>query len=193
MGDVNVSLNSSETVLVVGLGNPGPHYAGTRHNIGYAVIDELLGRASGMPATLSSHKKTNAMVAELAAGRLGTGKVVLATPRTFMNLSGGPVSALAKYFSVPTANIVVIHDELELDFGAIKARTGGGDHGHNGLKSCTKSLGTKEYTRLAVGIGRPPGRMDPAAFVLKPFGKQEQADIPIMCADAADEVERMLK
>jgi len=109
-----------------------------------------------------------------------------------MNLSGGPVKALATFFKVTPAEVVVIHDELELDFGQVRLRLGGGDHGHNGLRSVTQSLGTKEYQRLAVGIGRPPGRMDPAAFVLKPFAKQEAAELPFLCSDAADELERSL-
>lgn len=108
-----------------------------------------------------------------------------------MNLSGGPIKALAQYFHVSAADIIVVHDELELDFGTIKLRDGGGDHGHNGLRSTTKSLGTKDYQRLSIGIGRPPGRMDPASFVLKPWAKQEKAEIPILCADAVEEILRV--
>lgn len=175
--------------LIVGLGNPGPKYAGTRHNIGFEVLSELADRATPMPANFSVHKRSNAEIAET---RLSVGKVVLARPRTFMNLSGGPVKALADFFKVPHTRVVVIHDDLDLDFGAVKLRPGGGDRGHNGLRSTTRSLGTKEYLRLSVGIGRPPGRMDPAAFVLKPFSRSELAEIPIICADAADEIERHL-
>ncbi len=171
------------TVLIVGLGNPGPKYAGTRHNIGFDVIDELADLAG---VHLSVHKKTNTEVAEVPAGRLLADKTILAKPRSFMNLSGGPIKALAGYFRVPAAETIVIHDELELDFGIVKLRAGGGDHGHNGLKSTTKSLGTKDYQRLSVGIGRPPGRMDPAAFVLKPWSKAEAASLPVVIADAAD-------
>ena len=108
-----------------------------------------------------------------------------------MNLSGGPIKALLQYFSLSPANLIVVHDELELEFGVVKHRVGGGDHGHNGLRSTTKSLGTKDYQRLSIGIGRPPGRMDPASFVLKPWAKKEQADIPIICADAAQEITRI--
>lgn len=175
-------------LLIVGLGNPGPKYAGTRHNIGFEVIDELASRAVPMPAGLSFHKRTGADIAELTAGRLLGRRVVLAKPRSFMNLSGGAVAALASYFGSTPAEIVVIHDELELDFGEIRLRQGGGDHGHNGLRSTTKSLKTKDYHRLSVGIGRPPGRMDPAAFVLKPFSKKEADEVPIIAADAADEL-----
>lgn len=172
--------------LVVGLGNPGPKYAGTRHNIGFDVADEL---AHELFASFSVHKKTNTDIAE---ARRGDAKVIVAKPRSFMNLSGGPIKALAQYFNVSPAHIIVVHDELELDFGQIKLRLGGGDHGHNGLRSTTKSLGTKDYRRLSVGIGRPPGRMDPASFVLKPWSKQEAQNVPIMCADAVDEILRAL-
>ena len=190
-GGLAVFLSAYETIervtplLVVGLGNPGPKYAGTRHNIGFDVADELAGE---LLSSFSVHKKTNTEVAEAMAGGR---KIICAKPRSFMNLSGGPIKALAQYFHLSAADIIVIHDELELDFGAIKLRTGGGDHGHNGLRSTTKSLGTKDYQRLSIGIGRPPGRMDPASFVLKPWAKQEKAEIPILCADAVEEVLRV--
>ena len=177
---------TSSPFLVVGLGNPGPKYAGTRHNIGFDVADEL---AHELLTSFSVHKKTNTDVAE---ARRGDAKVIVAKPRSFMNLSGGPIKALAQYFNVPHEHIIVVHDELELDFATIKRRLGGGDHGHNGLRSTTKSLGTKDYQRLSVGIGRPPGRMDPAAFVLKPWNKREAQEIPIICADAVDEILRAL-
>lgn len=173
--------------LIVGLGNPGPKYAGTRHNIGFDVVDEIAGQNY---TSFSVHKKSNT---ELAETRLGSAKLVLAKPRSFMNLSGGPIKALLQYFSMNPAQLIVVHDELELDFGVVKHRFGGGDHGHNGLRSTTKSLGTKDYQRLSVGIGRPPGRMDPASFVLKPWSKQEKAEIPIICADAADEIIRVVQ
>lgn len=171
------------TTLILGLGNPGPKYSGTRHNIGIAVLDELLDRAG---ARLSVHKRTNTEIAELPPGRLGSGRVVLARTRDYMNLSGGPAKSLATYFGTGPADLIVVHDELELDFGDVRLRTGGGDKGHNGLKSITKSLGTKDYRRLTVGIGRPPGRMEPAAFVLKPFSRTEKDSLPIIAADAAD-------
>ena len=164
-------------LLIVGLGNPGPKYDDTRHNIGFAVVEEIASRATPMPADFAVHKKTNAEVAELAAGRLLPRRVVL-------------VKALANYFGAAPADIIVAHDELELDFGRVRLRMGGGDHGHNGLRSITKSLDTKDYQRLSVGIGRPPGRMDPAAFVLQRFAKRELADVPIITADAADQVLR---
>ena len=190
-GGLAVFLSAYETIervtplLVVGLGNPGPKYAGTRHNIGFDVADEL---ARELMSSFSVHKKTNTEVAEgIAGGR----KIICAKPRSYMNLSGGPIKALAQYFHLSAADIIVIHDELELDFGTIKLRKGGGDHGHNGLRSTTKCLGTKDYQRLSIGIGRPPGRMDPASFVLKPWAKQEKAEIPILCADAVEELLRV--
>ena len=190
-GGLAVFLTAYETIervtplLVVGLGNPGPKYAGTRHNIGFDVADELAGE---LMSSFSVHKKTNTEVAE---GMAGGRKIICAKPRSFMNLSGGPIKALSQYFHLSPTDIIVIHDELELDFGTIKLRQGGGDHGHNGLRSTTKSLGTKDYQRLSVGIGRPPGRMDPASFVLKPWAKQEKAEIPILCADAVEEILRV--
>lgn len=184
---------SDSPILIVGLGNPGPQYASTRHNAGVVVIEELLDRATPMPAQLAAHKRTNTEVAELAAGRLVPGEqVVLARTRAFMNLSGGPVKALADYFRVKQDDIYVIYDELDLDFGEVKLRRGGGDHGHNGLKSVTKSLGGAHYNKLAVGIGRPPGRMAPADYVLKPFSAKEQVDLAIAAADASDEVLRAI-
>ena len=190
-GGLAVFLAAYETIervtplLVVGLGNPGPKYAGTRHNIGFDVADELAGE---LMSSFSVHKKTNTEVAE---GIAGDRKIICAKPRSYMNLSGGPIKALAQYFHLSAADIIVIHDELELDFGTIKLRKGGGDRGHNGLRSTTKSLGTKDYQRLSIGIGRPPGRMDPASFVLKPWAKQEKAEIPILCADAVEEILRV--
>lgn len=174
------------TILIVGLGNPGQRYDSTRHNAGVVVIEELLTRVSPMPAVLSAHKKTNTEIAELAAGRLATSdQVVLARTRSYMNLSGGPVKALMDYFRVSPGDLYVVYDELDLNLGEVKLRIGGGDHGHNGLKSVTKSVGNS-YNKLAVGIGRPPGRMAPADYVLKPFGAKEQVDLAIASADAAD-------
>ncbi len=174
---------STPPFLVVGLGNPGARYAPTRHNLGVMVLEEVLARHPG--SRLGVHRKTNTEACSV-------GGLILARPRSFMNLSGGPVRALADFYKVPPPRIVVIHDELDLDFGQVKTRPGGGDHGHNGLRSITKALGTKDYVRLSCGIGRPPGRMDPAAFVLKPFSRAEQEHLPILCADAADELERLL-
>lgn len=173
---VPVNTNGASPLLVVGLGNPGADYEGTRHNIGAAVLDELGDH-------FSVNRKVNAHVDEI---RVGDRKVVLAKPRSFMNLSGGPVKALAAYFKVEPAQVVVIHDELDLDLGTVKLKKGGGLNGHNGLKDIAKSLGTQDFLRIQMGIGRPPGRMAPASFVLKRFSKAEQAEVPVMCADAAD-------
>lgn len=183
-------MTDNSPFLIVGLGNPGPKYSGTRHNIGFEIADELADRTSPVPASFSVHKRSNAEIAET---RLAGRRVVLAKPRTYMNLSGGPVKALADFFRVPPGRIIAVHDDLDLDFGAVKLRPGSGDRGHNGLRSTTKALGTRDYLRLSIGIGRPPGRMDPAGFVLRPFSRAEQADVPVIRADAADEVEKHLR
>ena len=176
---------TTDALLVVGLGNPGPKYDKTRHNIGFEAATELVERHGGR---FSAHKRTNADIAELnIAGR----KVIVAKPRTFMNVSGGAVKALSNYFKFAAKNIVVIHDELDIDFGEVRLRLGGGDHGHNGLRDTTKALGTKDYYRLSCGIGRPPGRMEPRAYVLKPFARKELEELPIICADAADLIEQI--
>lgn len=176
---------SDSPLLIVGLGNPGPQYAETRHNIGVMVIEELLGEVTPMPATLSVQKKTNTEVAELTAGRLTARQTILARTRSYMNVSGGPVKALMQYFGVSRDDLYVIYDEIDQDFGEVKLRAGGGDHGHNGLKSITKSLGSGDYNKLGVGIGRPPGRQPVADFVLRPFSKKEQGELPFLCGDAA--------
>ncbi|HEY0871331.1 MAG TPA: aminoacyl-tRNA hydrolase [Acidothermaceae bacterium] len=183
--------------LIVGLGNPGPAYAGNRHNVGFMVVDVLASRAGGR---FKGHRSN----AEVVEGRLngtvgaaGTGgsvgeRVVLAKPRTFMNESGGPVAGLKAFFGVPLDRLIVVHDELDIDFETLRIKDGGGDNGHNGLRSITKSLGTREYLRVRVGIGRPPGRMDPAAFVLRDFSPTERAALPVNLERAADVVESVL-
>jgi PTH1 family peptidyl-tRNA hydrolase len=172
--------------LVVGLGNPGPDYAGTRHNVGHRVVDLLAARAGG--GRFSKHR-TNADVLE---GRLAGRRVVLARPRTYMNVSGGPVAGLARYFSVPVTDVVVVHDELDLDFGVVRLKRGGGEGGHNGLRSVSQALGSKEYLRVRFGIGRPPGRQDPADFVLKRFSGAELKDLEFAVDLAADAAEALL-
>ena len=176
--------------LIVGLANPGPDYEGTRHNIGWEVLQELASRALPMPASFSTHKKTNC---EIAQTRLADKQVVLARPRSYMNLSGGPVAAVAKYFSVTPTDVIVIHDEIDIDFGTVRLKRGGGEGGHNGLRSMSQSLGTRDYLRVRAGVGRPPGRMAVADFVLKRFSKLEQPDVPFLIQDAADAVELLLK
>lgn len=173
--------------LVVGLGNPGPQYERTRHNIGFLVVEALAARER---ANFSLHKKSGAdAVTVRVAGR----QVILAKPRSYMNLSGKPVAALARFFSVDPADIVVVHDELDLDFGTLRLKLGGGEGGHNGLRSISQAIGTKDYLRVRVGIGRPPGRMDPADYVLKPFSSVERKELDLNCEEAADAVELLLR
>lgn len=157
--------------LIAGLGNPGPQYAGNRHNAGFLCCDELAAQLG----TSFRRDRSRAMV---ATGRLAGAAVVLAKPLGFMNTSGGPVGSLRAYYKLPPARIVVIHDELDLPFGTVRLKLGGGDNGHNGLRSVTAALGTRDYHRVRVGIGRPPGRMDPADFVLRDFGKTEREQLP---------------
>lgn len=178
---------SAGTALVVGLGNPGPGYADTRHNVGFGVAELLAERAG---ARFSLHKRSNAEVAE---GRLAGRKVVLAKPRTYMNESGGPVAGLVRYFSVPPEELVVVHDDLDLGFGVIRLKRGGGEGGHNGLRSISRSIGTKDYLRVRFGIGRPPGRQDPADFVLKRFSATERKELDFAVDLAADAAEALLE
>jgi peptidyl-tRNA hydrolase, PTH1 family len=172
--------------LVVGLGNPGPGYAGNRHNVGFMVVDLLAGR---MGARFKAHKKVRA---EIVEGRLGGVRVVLAKPRSYMNESGGPVAGLLDYFSLPLERLVVVHDELDLPYGGLRLKLGGGDNGHNGLKSIRRSLGSGEFNRVRFGIGRPPGRMDAAAFVLRDFGAAERKELELEVDRTADAVESLL-
>ncbi|MCZ4076449.1 aminoacyl-tRNA hydrolase [Rhodococcus sp. H36-A4] len=176
-----------EPALIVGLGNPGPQYEATRHNVGFLVADVLAARIG---AKFSSHKKSNS---EVIQARLSDRPVVVAKPRTFMNLSGQPVAALARFFSVDPGNIVIVHDELDIEFGSIRLKLGGGEGGHNGLRSISQQLGTKDYLRTRVGVGRPPGRMDAAAYVLKPFSAAERKDLGVICEEAADAAELLLR
>ncbi len=178
---------TAKTALIVGLGNPGSQYETTRHNAGFMVADVLADRIG---AKFSSHKKSNS---DIVTARLGDRSVIVAKPRTFMNLSGQPVAALARFYSVEPADIVVVHDELDIDFGAIRLKLGGGEGGHNGLRSITQHLGTKDYLRVRVGVGRPPGRMDPASYVLKPFSSAEHKDLGVICEEAADAAELVLR
>lgn len=177
----------AEPLLVVGLGNPGPQYAKTRHNVGFMVADLLAARIG---APFSVHKKSGA---EIVTGRLGGRPVVLAKPRTYMNQSGRHVGPLAKYYSVPAGHVIVLHDELDIDFGRIRLKIGGGEGGHNGLRSIANALGTKDFQRVRIGIGRPPGRKDPAAFVLEPFSAKERDEVPLLCEEAADATELLIR
>ncbi|MFG3553266.1 aminoacyl-tRNA hydrolase [Micromonospora sp. NPDC047557] len=174
--------------LVVGLGNPGREYAGNRHNVGFMVADLLAGR---LGARFGRHKRA---VAEVAEGRLGFGgpKLVLVKPLTYMNLSGGPVAALSQFYKVPPARVIAVHDELDIDFGQVRIKFGGGEGGHNGLRSMSKSLGTKDYVRVRFGVGRPPGRQDPADYVLSDFGAAERKELDFLVDRAADVVESVI-
>ncbi|PZE55958.1 aminoacyl-tRNA hydrolase [Curtobacterium sp. MCLR17_044] len=171
-------------LVVVGLGNPGPDYAGNRHNVGQMVLDEL---ASRMGATFKKHKTPN----QVAEGRLVPGgtRLVLAKPGSFMNTSGGPVSSVLGFYSATPADLVVVHDELDLPFDTVRLKGSGGHGGHNGLRDIIKATGTNEFMRVRVGIGRPPGRQDPADYVLRDFSTAEKKTLPILLADAADAVE----
>jgi PTH1 family peptidyl-tRNA hydrolase len=182
-----------DTWLVVGLGNPGPRYAGNRHNVGAMVVDELASRHGS--ARLKTHK-SRASIAEVRLGVLPGGapgpKAVLAVPSSYMNESGGPVKALMQFFSIDTDQLVVIHDELDIPAGEVRLKKGGGEGGHNGLRSISSSLGTRDYLRVRVGIGRPPGRMEPADYVLRDFSVTERKDLPFLIGDAADATEQLV-
>ena len=179
----------SDAWLIVGLGNPSPEYEKTRHNIGQMVLDELAKEVGG---SFKKHSKASAVVVE---GRLGFGgpKVILMKSLGYMNTSGGPVSAIAKFYGIDPDHIIVVHDELDIPFDTIKLKIGGGEGGHNGLRDITKALGTKDYYRVRTGIGRPPGRMDTADFVLKPFGSTEAKDLPFLISNAADATVMLIK
>ncbi|CAN5327455.1 aminoacyl-tRNA hydrolase [soil metagenome] len=164
--------------LVVGLGNPGPGYAGNRHNVGQMALDVLAGRAS---ATFKNHK-ANAAVAT-------AGPLVLAKPNSFMNLSGGPVAALLRFYKLDPSRLIVLHDELDIPFDSLRLKFGGGHGGHNGIRDIAAALGTGDFTRVRIGIGRPPGRQPAADFVLHDFTAAERAVLPNVLEDAADAVE----
>jgi PTH1 family peptidyl-tRNA hydrolase len=185
---------SDEPWLVVGLGNPGKEYAGNRHNVGFRVADLL---ASRVGAKFGRSKRAHADVAEghLAnrLGGIGGGpRLILMKPLTYMNLSGAPVVSLAQFFKVPVENVIAVHDELDVPFGQVRAKRGGGEGGHNGLRSMSKSLSTKEYARVRFGIGRPPGRQDPADYVLSDFSPAERKELDFLVDRAADVVEAVI-
>lgn len=175
---------------MLGLGNPGPQYAGNRHNVGAMVLDVLAGQ---LGAGFRRHK-TGSAVAE---GRFGVGadapRLVLAKPQSYMNLSGGPTSALASFYDIPADRVVVVHDELDIDFGLVKVKQGGGEGGHNGLRDISKALGTRDYLRVRVGVGRPPGRVDAADYVLKDFSAAQRKELDLLLVEAADAVETLVR
>jgi peptidyl-tRNA hydrolase, PTH1 family len=177
---------AEEHWLIAGLGNPGQHYAGNRHNVGFMVADELVARAG-------ANFRRDRSGALVATGRLAGLPVIIAKPMTFMNLSGGPVAALRGFYKLPADRIIVIHDELDIPFGVLRLKFGGGDNGHNGLRSVSDALRTRDYYRVRLGIGRPPGRMDPADYVLQNFSAAERAELPALLGRCADATETLLR
>jgi PTH1 family peptidyl-tRNA hydrolase len=177
--------------LVVGLGNPGPRYAGNRHNVGAMVVDAI---AADLRERFSVHR-SGAQVTQVrlpaVGGRPGPA-MVLAKPTSFMNESGGQVAGLVRFYKVSTPRLLVVHDELDLPAGDVRLKRDGGEGGHNGLRSISRSLGTRDYCRLRLGIGRPPGRMDPADYVLRDFPASGRAELELMIADAVDAVRDVL-
>jgi len=178
----------TDTWLIVGLGNPGAEYSRNRHNVGQMVLDELADRVGG---TFKIHKAR----AQVLEGRLGIGgpRVVLAKPVTYMNVSGGPVSGLARFYDIEPSRVVAVHDEIDIPFNTVKLKLGGGEGGHNGLRDISKALATKDYLRVRVGVGRPPGRMDTADFVLRDFAPAEKKELPFLLYEAADAVELLIR
>ncbi|MFS8478779.1 MAG: aminoacyl-tRNA hydrolase [Micromonosporaceae bacterium] len=176
--------------LVVGLGNPGPAYAHNRHNVGFRIVDVLADRAG---VRFSRHRRAVAAVAEGRLGGVPGGpKLVLAKPMTYMNLSGGPVVGLANFYKIPRERIVVVHDELDIPYGQLRLKLGGGEGGHNGLRSVSSALGSRDYLRVRFGIGRPPGRQDPADYVLSDFSTAERKELDVLIDRAADAVETLI-
>ncbi|HEY9357335.1 MAG TPA: aminoacyl-tRNA hydrolase [Arthrobacter sp.] len=178
----------TDTWLIVGLGNPGTEYKGNRHNVGQMVLDELAGRIGG---SFKTHKAR----AQVLEGRLGIGgpRVVLAKPMSYMNVSGGPVAALANFYGIEPDHVVAVHDEIDIPFNTVKLKSGGGEGGHNGLRDMSKALSTKDYLRVRVGVGRPPGRMDTADYVLRDFGTAERKELPFLLDEAADAVDLLVR
>ncbi|QCB98428.1 aminoacyl-tRNA hydrolase [Arthrobacter sp. PAMC25564] len=178
----------TDTWLIVGLGNPGPDYSKNRHNVGQMVLDELAARVGG---GFKSHKSR----AQVLEGRLGIGgaRIVLAKPLCYMNLSGGPVSALAKFYDIDPGHVIAVHDEIDIPFNTVKLKIGGGEGGHNGLRDISKALATKDYLRVRVGVGRPPGRMDTADYVLRDFSATEKKELPFLVDSAADAVDSLVR
>jgi PTH1 family peptidyl-tRNA hydrolase len=178
------SAGAPDRQLVVGLGNPGPRYAGTRHNAGFLVVDLLAERMGGRFRSRGR--------CDVLEGRLAGVPVVLAKPKSYMNESGGPIVAVSRFYKVTVDRLTVVHDDLDLSFGALRLKRGGGDGGHNGLRSATAALGSREYARVRFGIGRPPGRQDPADYVLRDFSAAERKEVGYLVDRAADAVEALL-
>ena len=182
--------------LVVGLGNPGPTYTSTRHNVGFMVADELAGRAR-TPFSAPRGMRADICETRLAASGMGgvgadAQRVVLVKPRTFMNDSGAAVGKASAFYKIAPDHVIVVHDELDLDFGRLRVKKGGGDNGHNGLKSIRAALGTGDFYRVRFGIGRPPGRQDAAAYVLAPIPAALREDYAVEASRNADAVEALI-
>lgn len=171
----------SSLYLVAGLGNPGPDYERTRHNLGFLTADLLAERLGAGRFKRSKHS------ARVAEARDGDDRIVLAKPQTFMNESGRSVASLMRFYKAPLENVIVVHDELDLPFGVVRVKLGGGSAGHNGLNSVAQAVGNG-FARVRVGVGRPPGRKDPVDFVLEPFTKREEPEVPAIIERAADAV-----
>ncbi|MEU1146695.1 aminoacyl-tRNA hydrolase [Streptomyces sp. NPDC005863] len=187
---MDVTTDASAPWLIAGLGNPGPEYAMNRHNVGFMVADLLAQRMGGR------FKRAGKAQAQVVEGRIGapgpaSRRVILVKPMSYMNVSGGPVTALRDFYRVPTEQIVAVHDELDIDYGTLRLKLGGGDNGHNGLKSMTKAMGA-DYHRVRFGIGRPPGRMQVADFVLKDFSSAERKELDYFVDRASDAVEALV-
>jgi len=178
-------MTGADRWLIAGLGNPGPGYAGNRHNAGFLTADTLAARAG-------ARFRAGKFRALAADGRLAGRSVSIIKPLTFMNASGAAVAGYAGFYRLGPEQLVVIHDELDLPFGSVRLKLGGGDNGHNGLRSVAAHLGSREYYRARIGIGRPPGRMDPAVYVLRDFSAPERAELPLLLERAADAVEMLL-
>lgn len=172
--------------LIVGLGNPGSRYERTRHNVGAMAADELVHSAA---SKYKVHKRSGAQVATVS---LGGQSVLVARNRTFMNTAGSQIGPLAAFYSLAPSDIIVVHDELDIDFGAVRLKQGGGEGGHNGLRSISAALGTRDYLRVRLGIGRPPGRQDPADFVLKPFPAAVRAEVELLVSNGCDAAQMLV-
>lgn len=172
--------------LVVGLGNPGSTYADTRHNVGYLVADVLADR---LGTAFTSHNASRSQVAE---GRIADQKVILGRTNSYMNESGGPIKAMAAFWGITAERMVIVHDELDIDFSQLRVKFGGGDNGHNGLKSIRSALGTGDFYRVRVGIGRPPGQQSVHDYVLKRWSATERKELAINVEEAADAVESLV-
>jgi len=167
------NFSSEKIILIAGLGNPGKQYAGNRHNVGFMAVDHIIDKLNFTGKKI----KSKSIVVE---GRYNKLRIIISKPQTFMNLSGDAIVSLMKFFKIPTEQILIIHDDIDLPFGVIRLRPSGGAGGQKGLSSIINRLGTKEFARLRIGVGRPPGNMDPADYVLKDFSKIEREELPFI-------------